>query len=350
MAEGRQTIALQSRDAGVIHVSSARCDVAVLVDKEVGERGASGRFIVDVGSMEAHVVRALRARHENVAVVPFDPAVVPTIDELRALKPRLVFNLTEWIDGDRRFDAAIASMLDMLKLTYTGAGAEGLQLARDKALAKGIVADLGIEVAAHRLVNGHAPAVPRIEFPIIVKPQFGDASDGIANAALVRTPAQLRRRLATIRRNVSGVMMCETFVPGRDLFVALLGNEPRVMPPLELIVRRAGAGAPKFATAKVKHDPGYRRRWGVRYRIARLDDDVRERIEDASRRVFRALKLRDYARVDYRLTSDNRLVFLEANPNPDLTRHTFGRDVCFAGVAYPDLIGAIVDAALARAA
>ena len=328
----------------------ARCDVAVLVDQEVGTRSTSGRFVVDAGSMEAHVVHALRARHGNVAVVPFDSAVVPTIDALRALKPRLVFNLTEWLEGDRRYDAAIAGVLEMLKLRYTGAGAEGLQLARDKALAKNIVADLGVEVAPHRLVNGHAPAAPRIEFPIIVKPQCGDASDGIANAALVRTPAQLRRRVTMIRKRVSDMLMCEAFVPGRDLFVALLGNEPRVMPPLELVVRREGAGAPKFATARVKHDPGYRRRWGVRYRIARLDDGVRERMEDASRRIFRALKLRDYARIDYRLTPDNRLVFLEANPNPDLSRHTFGRDVCFAGVAYPELIAGIVDAALARPA
>jgi D-alanine-D-alanine ligase len=71
-------------------------------------------------------------------------------------------------------------------------------------------------------------------------------------------------------------------------------------------------------------------------------------IDTASRRIFKALKLRDYARIDYRLTPENQLVFLEANPNPDLTRHTFGRDVCFAGVPYRELIGGIVDAALAR--
>jgi len=321
----------------------------VLVDEEVGARSASGRFVVDAGSMEAHVLHALRGRYAGVAVVPFDAAIVPTIEELRRLAPRLVFNLTEWIGGDRRLDAAIAGVLEMLKLPYTGAGPEGLQLARDKALAKSVVAELGIETAPHRLVNGHAPALPRLDFPIIVKPQFGDASDGIANAALVRTPAQLRRRVGAIRRRLSDTLMCEAFVPGRDLFVALLGNEPRVMPPLELVVSRSGAGAPRFATFKVKNDPEYRKRWGVRYRVARLDDGVRARIDDASRRIFRALKLRDYARIDYRLTPDDRLVFLEANPNPDLTRHTFGRDVCFAGVPYPEVIASIARAALARA-
>jgi D-alanine-D-alanine ligase len=122
-----------------------------------------------------------------------------------------------------------------------------------------------------------------------------------------------------------------------------------VTPPLELVGKRSGAGAPRFATFNVKNDAGYRRRWGVRYRVAQLEDGVRCRVEDTSRRIFRVLKLRDYARIDYRLTPDNRLVFLEANPNPDLTRHTFGRDVCFAGVPYPELIASIVDAARARA-
>ena len=67
-------------------------------------------------------------------------------------------------------------------------------------------------------------------------------------------------------------------------------------------------------------------------------------------RAFHALKLRDYARIDYRLTPESKLVFLEANANPDLSPHTFGDNCCFAGVDYPDLISGIVQAALKRAA
>ena len=74
------------------------CDVAVLVDQEVGSRSNTGRFVVDPGSMEAYVLHALKKRHARVCVVPFEPQITPTIDELRALEPRLVFNLTEWVD------------------------------------------------------------------------------------------------------------------------------------------------------------------------------------------------------------------------------------------------------------
>jgi len=325
-----------------------RCDVAVLVDEEVGERDASGRFAVERGSMEAHVLHALAASSLQVCVVPFDPAITPTVEVLRRLEPRLVFNLTEWISGDRRLDAAIAGVLEMMSLRYTGSGPDAMRLARDKAVAKSIVADLGIEVPAHVLVNGLLPAVDSLAFPVIVKPQFGDGSDGLANSALVRSPRKLLDRVAKIRRRSDEALLCEEFVGGRDLFVALLGNEPQVMPPLELVVRRKGAGAPRFTSFSVKNDAAYRRRWGVRYRRARLGADVMGKLEDTSRRIFHALRLRDYARIDYRLTPDDRLVFLEANPNPDLTRHTFGRDVCFAGVPYRELISRIVSSALSR--
>ena len=236
----------------------------------------------------------------------------------------------------------------MMKLRYTGAGPEAMQLARDKALAKTIVAELGIAVAPHAIVNGRRPARASMVFPLIVKPQFGDGSDEIGSGALVRTELQLRRRLSAIRKRTREPLMCEAFVPGRDLFVALLGNEPQVMPPVELVVGRRGEGAPTFSSSRVKNDERYQARWRLDYREARLPRKVVAHIDDASRRIFRALKLRDYARIDYRLTPDNRLVFLEANPNPDLTPDSFGREGCFAGVAYPDLIAAIVRSAMSR--
>ena len=324
------------------------CDIAVLVDAEVGAFDDTGRFELERGTMEWQVVQALQGEHPRVSVLPFDAAITPTIEALRRAKPGLVFNLTEWVAGDRRLDSAIAGVLEMMKLRYTGSGPDAMQLARDKALAKSIVADLGIAVAPHTLVNGRKPRAGTLSFPVFVKPQYGDGSDEIGNAAVVRSDAELARRLASIRRRRSDALMCEQYVGGRDLFVALLGNEPRVMPPLELVVGRSGPGAPRFATSRIKNDARYRTRWRVRWRRAQLERGTLRAIDEASRKIFHALKLRDYARIDYRLTPENELVFLEANPNPDLTRHTFGRDRCFAGVPYPELISTIVKSARER--
>ncbi|MFN7087073.1 MAG: hypothetical protein ACK4N4_10685 [Burkholderiales bacterium] len=326
-----------------------RCEVALLVDAETGTRAPSGRFVLERGGMEAHVYRCLWQSYHDVAVVPFDPEVTATLAQLRALKPRIVFNITEWVDGDRRLDAAITGLLDIMKLCYTGSGSAGLQIARDKALSKKIVAELGVAVPRHFVLESEARIRNRgLPFPLIVKPQFGDGSDGIGRSSVVKTERGLQRRVRAVRARMREPLLCEEFIEGRDLFVGLLGNEPRVLAPLELVVGRAGSAAPRLATYRVKHDKRYQRKWNIRFQRARLGRKVIEEINDASRRIFHALKLRDYARIDYRLTPDNRLIFIEANPNPDLSPHTFGRDQCFAGVKYPQLIRAIVEAARNR--
>ncbi|HXF66317.1 MAG TPA: hypothetical protein VNK67_06450 [Burkholderiales bacterium] len=326
-----------------------RCEVALLVDEETGRWSSAGHFIPEADDVEEKVLRALRRRYRRVEVVPFSPQVVQTVERLRQLKPRIVFNLTEWVDGDRKLDAAVTGLLEMMKLRYTGTGPDGLRLARDKALSKQIVAGLGIAVPRYFSVYGtRLGRVSELEFPVIVKPQFGDGSEAINQRSVVRNPRQLRARVAAIRSRLKEPAVCEEFIPGRDLYVGLLGNRPRVLPPVEMVVRSRHRSAPRFATYRLKHDARYRARWRVHYRRARLDGRRMREIALLSRRIFHALKLRDYARLDFRITPAGRLYFIEANPNPDLDPHAFNRSGCFAGVPYERLIGAIVEAARAR--
>lgn len=325
-------------------IHTPRCDIVMLVDAETGSRGRNGVFRVDAGSVEAQVLRVLKQQHKNVVVVPFEPNRNATIAILSALNPRLVFNLTEWVGGDRSRDHVVTGMLETLGLPYTGTAGAGLRLARDKTRAKSMVAALGVATPG-QFSGGDNERMP---FPLFVKPQYGDGSDAISVAALVRSRRALDARLASLHMRKLGPVLCEEYVEGRDLFVALLGNRPGVLHPLELVVGRQGRGAPRFATGRLKHDDAYKHRWKVRYRKARLPAAVLRNIEITTRRIFHALKLRDYARIDYRLTPDNRLVFIEANPNPDLGRHTFGREQCFAGVPYAELIRRILAAARNR--
>lgn len=323
-----------------------RCDVVLLVDTETGGHSRSGNFVVETGSVEAQVLRALRLQHARVVVVPYDSDSDVTIAQLQKLKPKLVFNLTEWIDGDRSQDYVITRLLKSLDLPYTGTADEGLQLARDKVRAKAVVEALGIATARH--FSAGEIGNSRVPYPLFVKPRHGDGSDAISRAALVQNRKALNARVKSLRSRKSGLVLCEEYIEGRDLFVALLGNKPQVMPPLELMVGRQSRGAPRFSTRRLKHDESYARRWKISYRKANLPPSVMTEIRRSSRKIFHALKLRDYARIDYRLTPDNRLVFIEVNPNPDLGRHTFGHNLCFADVNYTDLIRRIVSAARGR--
>ncbi|HEX3988169.1 MAG TPA: hypothetical protein VHZ30_01980, partial [Verrucomicrobiae bacterium] len=318
-----------------------------LVDAETGHRSASGAFVVDAGSVEDCVLRALRTRHRNTVVVPFDSDVGATAVALRRLAPAMVFNLTEWFEGNRGLDHAIAGVLEMLGLPYTGTGPGGLQLCRDKMLSKQIVARLEIKVPRDFALDlPHSRAVPT-SFPLLVKPRFGDGSDAIGNASLVRTPMELNRRLRMVRKR-NGAAVCEEFIPGRDLYVGLLGTPPRVLSPFELVIESRRAGAPQFATYHLKNNRSYAKKWCVRYRRAILDKALRKEIDAASYKIFCALGLRDYARLDFRLTADGQLFFIEANPNPDLSPHTYGRNACLAGQDYTGLILDIVAAAQRR--
>jgi D-alanine-D-alanine ligase len=311
---------------------SDHCNIALLVDEETGARLKSGRFVPDRGSVEARIHACLSEHYGRVVVVPFTGDIVATIQELRTLKPDLVFNLTEWVDGDRSLDAAITGLLDLLKIPYTGTGPDGMCLARDKALSKEIVAGLGVEVPRHFVVNGTERVHDHeLGFPLIVKPQFGDASEALSISSVVKNEAELGERVESLRNRLGEPLICEEFIPGSDLYVALLGNEPQVMPPVELVIGRKGAAAPQLATYRLKNDGAYRTRWRVRWQPAKLDEAVGRSIETASRAIFHALKLRDYARIDFRITPENRIVFLEANPNPDLHPHAMGINLCFAG-------------------
>jgi len=284
------------------------------------------------------VLRALRRTYRRVEVVPFTKDRDATARWLRRLNPRVVFNLTEWLDGDRRQDAAIAKFLDALKLRYTGPGPEGLRWARDKSLSKRLVARQGVPV----------PRGAGAGYPVIVKPRYGDASEGISNRSVVRGGPALRARAKALRKRIAQPVLCEEFIPGRDLYVGLLGNGPRMLPPVELVVRSRDRAAPRFATYRVKNDPRYRAKWKMHYRLARLDAPTMRRLADASQRIFHALKLRDYARLDFRLADDGRFYFIEANPNPDLDPYALNRNGCFAGVPYERMLSTIVESARRR--
>jgi len=329
--------------------SGKRCDVALLVDEETGEYSDSGRFIPESDDVEEKVLRALRRSYRRVEAVPFSPKVVETIQWLRRLRPKIVFNLTEWVEGDRKLDAAITGLLDVLKFRYTGTGPDGLRLARDKALSKQIVAEFGVPVPRYYVVDGPRDVRGHdLGFPLIVKPLFGDGSDEVNKHSVVRNEKQLRARVSALRRRLGEPAVCEEFIPGNDLYVGLLGNEPRVLTPVELVVRSSHRAAPQFATYRLKNDPRYRARWGAHYRRARLSGAQMREVRSVSRRIFEALKLRDYARLDFRLTPEGAIYFIEANPNPDLDPYALNRSGCFAGVPYAKLVRTIVESARRR--
>lgn len=141
----------------------------------------------------------------------------------------------------------------------------------------------------------------------------------------------------------------EDYIEGREMYVGVIGNRRlTVLPIWEMVFKNAPEGTPIIATSRVKWDLEYQKKMGVDTVAATgLDSKTEEKIRETCRRVYKALSLSGYARMDLRLTPDNDVYVLEANPNPNLS---FGEDFAesaeTAGIGYEQLLRKIISLGL----
>jgi len=301
---------------------------------------------------ERHVATALREMGHEVAVVGVGGDVKQIVTALTEKPPELVFNLVEQFRYDRRLDKEVAGLLELLGVPFTGSGTEGLMLCRDKALCKELLGLHRIQCPKFvRLAPEGRIRLPKaMGFPVIVKPQFGDASEGIAKASVVDSQEDLEARVRHVHEQHQQVAIAEEYVEGRELYVSVLGNARlTVFPPRELLFGNSEGAAPRIATDRVKSDEAYREKWKISYGFARLTDEVSRMVERVAKRACRLLRIRDYGRVDLRITAENKIRVLEVNANPDVAYgDDFAESAAKAGITYNKLIDRIVNLALRR--
>lgn len=309
----------------------------------------------DEEEAEYEVGEALLALGHEVRFVGVHHDLQALIDELAAFEPDLVFNGTESYGGEATLDYVVASVLEAEQYRYTGSPPKALLLTRDKALSKEVLAYHGVPVPGFvACAPGHPICVtPAMRFPLIVKPVAADASEGIAHASVVGTRTQLERRVRFVQETFGQPAIIEEFVAGRELYVSVIGNGDRLelLPLVELAFDKArNRPTERIATRSAKWDLPYRERRGIQNVFARpLADDVMHQIAVICRTAFPALHLRDYARLDVRVTEENRVWVIEANANPFIS---FGHDMANAaeksGMDYYAFIERLIAEALSR--
>ena len=264
----------------------------------------------------------------------------------------LVFNMTEAYQGDDLKEGHVAAFLDLLDLRYTGAGPESLFLAQDKALAKKIFAFHGIRTPNFATVTrGKVDHMDDLEFPLIVKPAAEDGSVGIDCKAVVNTVRELMERVSWVQEQFDCAALIEEYIDGREIYIGVLGNEkPEALPAIELDFSKLPKDMPRIAGREVKWDKGTEAYDLTLSRVAEgLDRDLRERLQKTALAVYEALKLRDYGRVDMRVTPKGVIYVIEANPNPWLAPEAeLAIAAKSAGREYEKLIGEIITLAVAR--
>ena len=271
-------------------------------------------------------------------------AIRQAIDEQ---SPHVVFNLLEDFHGVPIYDQNVVSLLELLRVPYTGCNPRGLMLARDKSISKMLLASHRIAVpdfAVFRIGRRlHRPR--RLRFPMIVKSLTKEGSVGIAQQSVVHNDEELAERVRLVHERQKTHAIAEQYIDGRELYVGMIGNERlQVFPVWELRFTNLPEDAPRIATERVKWNPAYQKKVGVKTSAARdLPDGLEVQIPRLCQRVYRALHLNGYARIDLRLDEQGRAYVLEANPNPQLA---YGEDFAeaaeHAGIDYATLLGRIV--------
>lgn len=265
-------------------------------------------------------------------------------------RPDIAFNLMENFDEVGTFDQNVVSYLELLRLPYTGCNPRGLVLSRDKALSKKLLAYHRIPAPDFFVVkHGRTLKVPkRMGFPLIVKSLTEEASIGISQASIVDTFERLRDRVAFIHESIGTDAIVEQYIDGRELYVGIVGNDRlKVFPVWELHFTNMPEDVHRIATERVKWSGKYQKKHGIATSAAELADGVGAKIQHLCKRVFRALDLSGYARIDLRLAGDGRVFVLEANPNPQIAfGEDFAESAAWADMPYGALLQRILNLGL----
>lgn len=336
----------------------SRLKICVLYDRwEEGEEAATAASekplvrSLDKKEVEDEVGEALgKLGHE--ATLHLLDGSVRSLHALARVDCDLVFNLAESFAGNDTADVNIAGYLDLIGKRYTGAGMHGLMLAQDKALAKKIFAFHGIHTPVFaKLYRGRLDFSHDLQFPVIVKPASEDGSIGIEFDAVVNSIKELMERIDWLHQHFDCPVMVEEYVEGREIYIGVLGNEhPEALPVIELDLSKLPEGRPKIAGAEVKWGKGTRAYRDTKSIVPEdLSEETIALLQRTAVAAYRALELRDYGRIDVRLQPDGRVALIEVNPNPWLSaRAELAQAARKAGRTYNELIGEIVEMAMAR--
>ncbi|WP_394823640.1 ATP-grasp domain-containing protein [Pendulispora albinea] len=298
------------------------------------------------------VAEALRSEKHTVKVLAVHGDVAALIEGIRAQRPGLVFNLVESFGRHFAGEIGVAGALQLLCVRHTGGGPGEYYLQQDKALTKEILAYHGVPFPNYAVFrhDSYPDTSGRLRMPLIVKPLRMDASIGIETDSLVRSATQMMKRIVAIHEKIKDAALVEEYIEGREFYVGVLGNrKPIALPPIEMDFSGLPAGMPRVLGRRakwVKSSPEYK---GTKSKIAEIPNETKLQLQRVALDAYRALRVRDYGRIDLRLTPAGEVYVIEVNASCYLEKSgEFATAAQAAGIRYGSLVNAIAKLALAR--
>jgi D-alanine-D-alanine ligase len=299
---------------------------------------------------------ALHSLGHETRLLMVDDTIDPLLEEIRNARPDLIFNLAESFGGKSALESNVAALLNLLGLRYTGSSPAGLLLAGDKSLTKKMLSFHGINTPEFATVyRGRVEWAGAVEFPLIVKPPQEDASLGITQKSVVHDVKELLEQIASLQEEFQQPVLAERFIDGREFYVGVLGNDrARALPIIELDFSKFPKDRPRIASYEAKwgedgNATGEEFEGTASIFPTDVGEDLGSRMQQVAVDAFHALRLRDYGRIDLRVTPSEQIYVIEVNPNCYLESESeFARAAAKDGLSYSDLVREIMELASAR--
>jgi len=291
-----------------------------------------------------HIEKALSLLGHDVRRLPAGSGFV---DAVRIASPDIVFNIAEG-EGGRCREAHVPAVLEMLGIPFVGSDPLTLCVTLDKPVAKRLVDHDGFPTPPFRTFRSaeELDSLP-FPYPVIVKPAFEGSSKGVRLASRATSLEQTREMVRFVTRTYRQEAMVEAFMPGAEVTVGVLGNDPPRIAGMMEIVPKTVSLAEFVYSLEVKRDWENR----VAYRVPpALPGAALSEIKRCALGIYRTLGCRDFSRIDFRLDADGTPHFIECNPLPGLSPG-YGDLPIMAdrmGIPYLSLIGEILSDALHR--
>jgi len=284
--------------------------IAIIMNHDLSgviyHRGMQNKEIYDLDTIES-VATALRSAGHHVEILDGNMFIIEKLTKFfNELKPYnaqgMVFNMAYGIQGDCRY-THIPSLMEMLGLPYIGSSPLGHTLALDKVITKQLIALANLPTPDYFVVSNAEENLPEVEFPVVVKPKMEAFSLGVR---LVRNMAELKEEVKNLLDEFQQPVLVEKFIAGREFTVGVIGNKnPEALPVVEIDFNNNPNEIQRVENKMYQPCP--------KICPSNVLPDLAKELQRISIETFKALHLRDFARVDMRMDSANNIYVLEVN-------------------------------------
>jgi D-alanine-D-alanine ligase len=273
------------------------------------------------------------------------------LSKIDQVEPDLIFNLCEGFQGKTHHEMFVAGIWELLGIPYTGNSPLTLGLAQDKVLAKRLFQANAIPTPAFQVYDKR-PEATNLNYPLIAKPSREDASLGIMHHdSIINDFKDLQAKVNTLLAKYKQPILVEEFIQGREFNISILGNNPpKVLPISEINFTELDKNTPHITSYEAKwlpNHPLYEKTPAVC--PAKVDVDLKQRLEEMALKVYQTLMGRDYGRVDTRVDAEGNIFVLEYNPNPDISPDAgYVKALRAGGIMFKDFVELIINQAINR--